>query len=234
MKFENLSEEDKEIFLNSNYKPVSELFGEDIPNWHYYDFYVDTNQKKEIFISDLRMTHKIPIKSHAFIFRWKMPTTPCIYTVEQEYSEVDLKSFIFRFTVGNHAMTHSEEYIKQIARGEVDVDKDFLVSLNEQLDKTFTFQAWKIPFCHVTVDEYNFENAWSVYEGPELIKVKNVENKLIAEQEIKKTELLNNAKDTIKSLPHYISIIRKTVQGKISIEEAVNAAGSKDILVKGI
>ena len=234
MKFENLSEEDKEIFLNKPYKSVSELFGEDIPNWYYYDFYVEGNQKKEIFITDLNMVHKLPVRSHAYIFRWKMPSTPCIYSSEEVYSEEDLKSFIFRYTVGGRPLDVDEKYIKQIARGEIDVDKDFLINLNEQMDKTFTFKAWKIPFVHVTVDEYNFVGAWSVYEGPELIKIEKLEKKLVAEQENKKLEILSNAKDTIVKFPEYLSIIRKTVKGDISIEEAIELSKSKEIIVKGI
>ena len=234
MKFENLSEKDKEIFLHKDYKPASDLFNVDIPNWHYYDFYVESNQKKEIFITDLNMLHKIPIKSHAYIFRWKMPATPCIYSLDQQYNEDMLKSFVFRFTVGTEVMPYDEDFIKKVARGEIETDNDFLVTLNNQIDKTFTFKSWKIPFIRVTVDEYNFDGAWSIYEGSELIKIERLEKKLIAEQEAKKLEILNNAKETVLKFPDYLSIIRKTVQGKISIEEAVKAAGSPDVIAKGI
>lgn len=234
MKFENLSEEDKKVFLEGDYKPVSALFGENIPNWHYYDFLIDTNIKKEIFVSDLKMIHKIPIKSHVYIFRWKMPRNPQVYQNQNDYTDDMLKSFVFRFTVGGKPLEIEDSYIKQIARGEVSVDNDFLIDLNKQLDKTFTFNIWKIPFCHVTTDEYDFKNVWSAYEGNELIKIQNLEKKLIAEQESKKQEILNQTKETIKKFPDYLSLIRLAIQGKISIEEAAKEAGSKDIIVKGI
>jgi len=234
MKFENLSEQDREIFLHKKYKPVNELFGEEILNWHYYDHYVDSDKKKEIFVEDLNLIHKIPVKSHSYIFRFKMPPKPCIYSLEDKFSDDELTTHVFRFTVGERPFLFDEEHIKKIARGEITADKQLLVDLNRQMDKTFTFNTWKIPFCHVTVDEYNFVGAWSVYQGPELIKVERLEKKLIAEQENKRSELLDSVKATIKKFPDYLSIVRRTTQGKISIEEAVKEAVSKDVIKKGI
>lgn len=234
MKFENLSEQDRELFLYKKYKPVSELFGEDILNWNYYDHYVESDKKKEIFIEDLKLIHKIPIKSHSYIFRWKMPEKPCVYSLDDRYDNDELTTHVFRFTQGDRPFMFDEEHIKKIARGEIVTDKNFLIELNKQMAKTFTFNSWKIPFCHVTVDEYNFVGAWSAYQGAELIKIENLEKKLIAEQEKKKSELLGNVKATIKKFPDYLSIVRRTAQGKISIDEAIKEVVSKDVIKKGI
>jgi len=164
-----------------------------------------------------------------------MPKSPCLYSVDAKYSDEDLKSLLFRFTVGEEPFLMSIEEIKKIARGEIKVSQEFVADINEKMNKTFSFNVWKIPVVHVSTDEYVFTNAWTIYEGRELHKAQSLEQELTLALETKKKKLLDEAKERIKQYPDYLSIVRKLIQSKISFEEAINEAGpASGIIVKGI
>lgn len=231
MKFDDLDEQDKEILLNKKYKPVSELFGEGIKNWYYYDLYTDSPKKEVVQVNG--NIHKIPVRGHVYIFRWMMPKNPCVYGLEDVCSDEAIRLGIFRYTVGGNPFLMSEDEIKKIARGEISVSQDYIQNIRKQMEKVFKFDTWKIPVVHVSADEWVFTGAWGMYEGFEKDRALALEQNLILKQEEKKKLLLEDVKGRLESFPDYLSIVRSLVQEKISMESAVQQVGP-NIIVKGI
>lgn len=235
MKFEDLDENDREIFLNKKYSPASELFGEELKNWHYYDFYVDAPKSHTKKITVNGSVHEIPIRGHVYLFRWMMPPHPCIYSIDDHYTEKDLKSLLFRFTVGDKPFLMGPEEIQKIIDGEIEVSPDFIADIDEKMELAFSFNVWKIPLVHVSVDEYNFTGAWGEYSGEKLENARLLEADLIAEQEREKSRLLEETLKEIQKYPDYLSTVRRLIQRKISFDEAIEEAGvQSSIIVKGI
>lgn len=229
---ENFDQNDAQILLADEYVPVEKYLGEEIPNWYCYEHFVASDKKLQVYVNN--HTHNLPIVSRSLIFKWMMPSRPSLYSDEDFYSDQDRKAGIYRLSVGQ-PLSISDEEIKNIAKGFVKVDADYLAKLNQMVSKAFVFHAYKIPIINIRLDEIPdsaFDSLYEIHTGSWAEKVKEIEAEQRRVQQEKKEKSLLQVKDTLKTYPDFLSILKDLVSEKLPIEEVEkNLSG---IFVKGI
>jgi len=227
-----LEKKDVEILLSDEYFPAYKYLGEGFENWYYHEHLIPSDKKLQVFIND--HTHNLPIVSRSIVFKWLMPQKPFLYSDEDFYTEQDRKIGIYRLSVGDKIVI-SEKELKDIAKGHVKIDNEYLKKLQDLAEKAFTFFAIKIPIVNIRLDEIpdsSFNYLYNIHTGSSSLKVKEIEENQKELQEKEKIKSLLQVKDTLASLPDYLSILKDLVSGKTNIEEAQkNCTG---IFVKGI
>jgi hypothetical protein len=227
-----LEKKDIEILLTDEYFPASKYLGEGFDNWYYHEHLVQSEKKMQIFVNG--HTHNLPIVSRSIIFKWLMPQKPFLYSEEDFYSDSDRKAGIYRLSVGEK-ISISEKELKEIAKGYVKIDSDYLKKLQELVEKSFTFYSLKIPIVNIRLDEIpdsSFNHLYEIHTGSWVSKIKEIEEQQKEAQEKAKIKSLLQVKDTLSSFPDYLSILKDLVSGKISINEVESK--NVGIFVKGI
>jgi len=233
--------QDKYVILNDEYKPASEILGEDFPNWYYYQHDIPTKKIWQVYIEN--HTYNLPIVNRAILFRWIVPERPNLYSENDRFDSEARKAGIYRLTYGKPFQKTDalgvvdEEHIKDVAKGLVEVTDDYLQELNDAMKRTFTFNTWKIPYVDVRLDVVNekeFPLLTQFHQGQITEKVTEMVNNKKASQEDEKNKSLELVKDKLRSLPDYLSILRQLVRENISADEAIAVTGNRGIFTKGI
>lgn len=231
---QEVSKRDKEILYSNEYRPAEVYLGEPMPNWYCLEHLVPSDKKHSLYLN--AHVHNLPVVSHAYLFRWLMPANPVIYSDEDKYSEVDRKVGLYRFTVGERFVI-SEDEVRLIATGEKRVDQEYLDRLNRYMEKSFLFNALKIPLVDVRVDEVvasAFDSIYEIHNGKTAAEARRVQQKRALDEQEQKLKLLEQVKNTLKSYPDYLSILRRLVAEEMTIDQAIELTGSAGIFTKGI
>lgn len=231
---QEVSAKDKDILLSDEYKPVQALLGDNIPNWYYLEHLVPTDKRQPVYLNG--HVHNIPIVSHAFVFRWIMPANPVIYSEEDTYSPIDRKVGMYRFTIGERFVITDEE-VRKIALGEKKVDQGYLDRLNRYMEDSFLFNTFKIPMLDVRVDEIvesEYDKILGIHNGKTAAVARSIKAKRLSDEQKQKSELLEQVKNTLKTYPDYLSILRRLVSEEMTIDQAIQLTSSAGIFTKGI
>lgn len=236
-----MEDQDKKVIVNDDYKPASEILGEGFDNWYYYQHDIPTKKVWQVYVEG--HTYKLPIVNRSFLFRWVIPAEPNLYSESDRFDPGARKTGIYRLTYGKPFQKTDalgvvdEGYIKQVAKGLIEVDQPFIENLNDAMKRTFTFNTWKIPYVDVRIDvvaDSEFPLLSQFHQGHTAAKVVELVNKKKAAQEEEKTKSLEIVKDKLRELPDYLSILRQLVQETISADQAIEATANRGIFTKGI
>ena len=227
--------QERALFFSDQYKPVADLFGEEIPNWYYLDHLIPSEKKEQFIING--HVHNISVVNHAFLLRWIMPSYPNLYSSKDFYSFDDRRVGYYRFMVGEQFSISNEE-IRRIAKGERVVDDGYLQKINDYVKRSFVFNTFKIPMPDVRIDELSdtdFEKMLCIHTGSAQESAKKLQAERKAQTKDQKEKLLVQVKELLKSYPDYLSILRRLVSEEISIERAIELTQSTPgIFRKGI
>lgn len=230
---DEFTKEDRDLIFDQ-FVPVVRYLGQEITDWHCREQMFKSNKTKQVYIN--QHTHNLPIESHAYIFRWLMPARPFLYSHTDAVEEQARYVGIFRYTIGNERLTLTEKEVQDIAKGVVEIDPSALTKLNELAEKTFKFNAYKIPIFQVRVDvvpDSAFDQLYEIHSGSLSQEVSKIEKDLKRRQETEKEKLLLDVKNKLLAQPDYLSILREVVSAKCSIEEAT-ARTFSSLFIKGI
>ena len=230
-----LTKEDKEI-LYGNHEPASKMLGDDIDeNWQYVEFTVPTPKIHQAFVNG--HTHNLPVVQRAYVFRWRMPEAPNLYSEGDRIDAIGIKSGFFRFTIGEKFHISDDE-VKEISSGLKKVEAGYLLKLDEAVKHAFVFNTLKIPYMDVRVDEVrqeSFGKLYDIHKGQHKKTVHGLVEKMKDIQSLQLAKYFSEVKQKIKEQPNYLLILRDVVQKKLTIEDAIERTSKyPGIFVKGI
>jgi hypothetical protein len=143
---------------------------------------------------------------------------------------------VLRFTVGEWTGLTDDD-LKEIREGRDSLSKERLSQLSKMIEKSFLFNGLKIPYIEVrwdSISETELQKFIEFHSGKTAGLASLMVEDIKQAQAKRKDELLQNARDTLRSKPAFLSILRDVVSEKISIETAMEMTGNSGVFQRGV